>query len=238
MTTLSARNLTRTFGSGDNQVVALDDVSLDLRGGEFSLLMGPSGSGKSTLLAVLSGLVPPDRGEVVALGQEVWGMSDLQREQFRRQSTGFIFQGYNLFPALTVREQLEMVLLWAVEAPPEQTEGRVEAVLDLLDLTAKADRVPDQLSGGEKQRVAIARALIKDPLLIFADEPTSALDWHRGRQIVELLQGCARSRGAVLVVVSHDNRIIPYANRVLHLEDGRLGKGEAATHSEHLRRSP
>ena len=118
MTTLSARNLTRTFGSGDNQVVALDDVSFDLRGGEFSLLMGPSGSGKSTLLAVLSGLVPPDRGEVVALGQKVWGMSDLQREQFRRQSTGFIFQGYNLFPSLTVREQLEMVLLWAVEAPP------------------------------------------------------------------------------------------------------------------------
>ncbi|HEY7156455.1 MAG TPA: ABC transporter ATP-binding protein [Gemmataceae bacterium] len=238
MTTLSARNLTRTFGSGDNQVVALDDVSLDLRRGEFSLLMGPSGSGKSTLLAVLSGLVPPDRGEVVALGQKVWGMSDLQREQFRRQSTGFIFQGYNLFPALTVREQLEMVLLWAVEAPPEQTEDRVEAMLDLLGLAAKADRVPEQLSGGEKQRVAIARALIKAPLLIFADEPTSALDWHRGRQIIELLQECARARGAVLVVVSHDNRILPYADRVLHLEDGRLSQGETATHSEHPRRSP
>jgi len=238
VTMLSARNLTRTFGSGDNQVVALDDVSLDLRGGEFSLLMGPSGSGKSTLLAVLSGLVPPDRGEVVALGQNVWGMSDLQREQFRRQSTGFIFQGYNLFPALTVREQLEMVLLWAVEAPPEQTESRVESVLDLLGLAAKADRVPEQLSGGEKQRVAIARALIKDPLLIFADEPTSALDWHRGRQIIELLQQCAHARGAVLVVVSHDNRILPYADRVLHLEDGRLSQGEAATSSEHHRRSP
>jgi putative ABC transport system ATP-binding protein len=236
--TLSARNLTRTFGGGDNQVVALDDVSLDLRGGEFSLLMGPSGSGKSTLLAVLSGLVPPDSGEVIALGQEVWGMSDLQREEFRRRATGFIFQGYNLFPDLTVREQLEMVLLWAVEAPPEQAEGRVEAVLDLLGLAAKADRVPEQLSGGEKQRVAIARALIKDPLLIFADEPTSALDWHRGRQIVELLQECARSRGAVLVVVSHDNRIIPFADRVFHLEDGRLGKGEAATRSEHDRRNP
>jgi putative ABC transport system ATP-binding protein len=236
--TLSARNLTRTFGSGDNRVVALDNVSLDLRGGEFSLLMGPSGSGKSTLLAVLSGLVPPDSGEVVALGQEVWGMSDLQREEFRRQTTGFIFQGYNLFPGLTVREQLEMVLLWAAEVPPEEAEGRVEAVLDLLGLATKANRIPEQLSGGEKQRVAIARALIKDPLLIFADEPTSALDWHRGRQIVELLQECARSRGAALVVVSHDNRIIPYADRVLHLEDGRLGKGEAATSSEHGRRSP
>jgi putative ABC transport system ATP-binding protein len=235
---LSARNLTRTFGSGDKEVVALDDVTLDLRGGEFSLLMGPSGSGKSTLLAVLSGLVPPDSGEVVALGQEVWGMSDLGREEFRRRSTGFIFQGYNLFPGLTVREQLEMVLLWAVEAPPKEAEGRVEAVLDLLGLAANADRVPDQLSGGEKQRVAIARVLIKDPTLIFADEPTSALDWHRGRQIVELLKECARTRGAVLVVVSHDNRIIPYADRVLHLDDGRLGKEEAATRSGHDRRSP
>jgi putative ABC transport system ATP-binding protein len=229
--TLSARNLTRTFGSGDTRVVALDDVSLDLHPGAFSLLMGPSGSGKSTLLAVLSGLVPPDRGEVVALGQEVWGMSDLQREEFRRHSTGFIFQGYNLFPALTVREQLEMVLLWAVETTPEDAERRVEEVLDLLGLAEKADRVPEQLSGGEKQRVAIARALIKDPQLIFADEPTSALDWQRGRQIVELLRQSARERGAVLVVVSHDSRVIPYADRVLHLEDGRLAPGD-----EHERR--
>jgi putative ABC transport system ATP-binding protein len=220
--TLIARNLTRSFGSGDARVVALDDVSLELRPGEFCLLMGPSGSGKSTLLAVLSGLVPPDRGRVVALGQTVWNMSDLERESFRRQSTGFIFQGYNLFPALTVREQLEMVVLWAVEAPPAEARRRVDAMLDLLGLARRADCVPEQLSGGEKQRVAIARALIKDPQLIFADEPTSALDWQRGRQIVELLQASARERGAILVVVSHDNRLIPYADRVLHLEDGRL----------------
>jgi putative ABC transport system ATP-binding protein len=219
---LTARNLTRTFGQGDTRVVALDDVSLELCAGELSLLMGPSGSGKSTLLAVLSGLVPPDSGEVVALGKSMWDMSDLQREEFRRQATGFIFQGYNLFPALTVREQLEMVLLWGMEMPPAQAEHQVEAMLALLGLTKKADRVPEQLSGGEKQRVAIARALIKDPRLIFADEPTSALDWPRGRQIVELLQESARQRGAILVVVSHDNRVIPYADRVLHLTDGRL----------------
>jgi putative ABC transport system ATP-binding protein len=200
--------------------------------------MGPSGSGKSTLLAVLSGLVPPDSGEVIALGQQVWGMTDLEREEFRRQSTGFIFQGYNLFPALTVREQLEMVLLWAVEAPRAEAESKVEAVLELLGLAAKADRVPEQLSGGEKQRVAIARALIKDPQLIFADEPTSALDWQRGRQIVELLRDSARERGAVLVVVSHDNRIIPYADRVLHLEDGRLSPEGVPAGSDPHRRSP
>jgi len=224
--TLTAHNLTRSFGSGDNRVVALDDVSLELRPREFALLMGPSGSGKSTLLAVLSGLVPPDGGQVVALGQNVWVMSNLEREEFRRQSIGFIFQGYNLFPALTVREQLEMVLLWAVEAPPGEAESKVEAVLDLLGLTEKADHVPEQLSGGEKQRVAIARALIKDPKIIFADEPTSALDWQRGQQIVELLQASARERGAILVVVSHDNRLIPYADRVLHLDDGRISQPE------------
>jgi putative ABC transport system ATP-binding protein len=234
--TLTAHNLTRSFGSSDNRVVALDDVSLELRPREFALLMGPSGSGKSTLLAVLSGLVPPDSGQVVALGQNVWVMSDLEREEFRRQSIGFIFQGYNLFPALTVREQLEMVLLWAVEAPPREAESKVEAILDLLGLTEKADRVPEQLSGGEKQRVAIARALIKDPKIIFADEPTSALDWQRGQQIVELLQASARERGAILVVVSHDNRLIPYADRVLHLDDGRIGQLEVlAGHEPHKR---
>src|SRR5262249_3921596 len=223
---------------GDARVVALDDVSLELRPGEFSLLMGPSGSGKSTLLAVLSGLVPPDSGQVVALGQKVWAMSDLKREEFRRRSTGFIFQGCNLFPALTVREQLEMVLLWAVGTPAPEAERQVESMLDLLGLAEKADRVPEQLSGGEKQRVAIARALIKDPQLIFADEPTSALDWQRGRQIVELLQESARERGAVLVVVSHDHRIVPYADRVLHLTDGRLDQEETSAGPDQDRRHP
>jgi putative ABC transport system ATP-binding protein len=236
--TLTARNLTRCFGGGDTRVVALDDVSLELRPGEFSLLMGPSGSGKSTLLAVLSGLVPPDGGEVVALGLNVWDLSDLEREEFRRQSTGFIFQGYNLFPALTVREQLEMVLLWSAGTPPREAERKVEAMLDLLGLGEKADRVPEQLSGGEKQRVAVARALIKDPRLIFADEPTSALDWQRGRQVVELLRAGARERGAILVVVSHDNRLIPYADRVLHLEDGRFGRPEGPAGHEPPKRNP
>jgi putative ABC transport system ATP-binding protein len=235
---LTAHNLTRSFGSGNSRVVALDDASLELRPGEFALLMGPSGSGKSTLLAVLSGLVPPDSGQVVALGQNVWGMSNLQREEFRRQSIGFIFQGYNLFPALTVREQLEMVLLWAVEAPAREAQSKVEAILDLLGLAEKADCVPEQLSGGEKQRVAIARALIKDPQIIFADEPTSALDWQRGQQIVELLQASARERGAILVVVSHDNRLIPYADRVLHLDDGRIGQPEVLGGHEPHKRNP
>lgn len=228
----------RTFGSGDGRVVALDDVSLELRPGEFCLLVGPSGSGKSTLLAVLSGLVPPDSGQVVALGHKVWEMSNLEREAFRRHSTGFIFQGYNLFPSLTVREQLEMIVLWGMEAPPAEAKRKVEAMLDLLGLAEKADRIPEQLSGGEKQRVAIARALIKDPQLIFADEPTSALDWQRGRQIVELLQASAHERGAVLVVVSHDNRLIPYADRVLHLEDGRLHPPPILAGPEPHRRSP
>ncbi len=230
MRKLVAEHLTRTFGSGDNGVVALNDVSLELRGGEFTLLMGPSGSGKSTLLAVLSGLTSPDSGQVIALDRNLWKMTEVQREEFRRLNTGFIFQGYNLFPALTVREQLEMVLLWGADTSRSETRRRVSAILEAVDLTSKAGQTPDTLSGGEKQRVAIARALIKEPQLIFADEPTSALDWQRGQHIVQLLTNMARQREAILVVVSHDNRVIPYADRVLHLVDGRLSPPETIPH--------
>jgi putative ABC transport system ATP-binding protein len=151
-------------------------------------------------------------------------MTDPEREEFRRQAVGFIFQGFNLFPALTVREQLEMVLFWIAELPAAEARRRLAGLLDLLGLAGKADREPEQLSGGEKQRVAIARALIKQPRLIFADEPTSSLDWHRGEQIILLLKDCAQQQGAILLVVSHDSRIIPFADRVFSLEDGQLSQ--------------
>jgi putative ABC transport system ATP-binding protein len=229
---LTAEHLKRTYKSGASRVTALDDVSLELRSGEFSLLMGPSGSGKSTLLAALSGLIPPDSGRVIALGHDLWNMPEQKREEFRRQWVGFIFQGYNLFPGLNVREQLEMVLEWSAELARGEARRKVEGLLGLLGLEKKGDRSPDELSGGERQRVAIARALIKEPLLIFADEPTSALDWHRGHQIVEILRDAAQQRGAILAVVSHDNRIIPYADQVLSLEDGQLKPPEHESHPE------
>ncbi len=222
--TLRARGLTRTFGSGDTLTIALRDVSLDLYPGQITLLMGPSGSGKSTLLAVISGLLYPDTGQVLVQDQDLWAMSERQREHFRLRYFGFIFQGYNLFPALTARQQLEMILRWGKGAGGREARRRAGDMLDLLGLNKKAGLRPQQLSGGEKQRVAIGRALIKDPTFCFADEPTAALDWKHGEQVIELLRTAAHDAGATILVVAHDSRIIPHVDRVLHLEDGILAE--------------
>jgi len=226
--TLRGRNLTRIFGDGETQTTALFDVSLDLFPGQITLLMGPSGSGKSTLLAVLSGLLNPTSGQVLSLGEDIWKMTERQRERFRLQHVGFIFQGYNLFPALNARQQLEMVLRWGEGASARDARRRSEDMLTLLGLAKKSRLRPAELSGGEKQRVAIGRALIKNPQFLFADEPTSALDWAHGEQVVELLRNAAHERGATILVVAHDSRIIPFVDRVLYLEDGNLREPENA----------
>jgi putative ABC transport system ATP-binding protein len=220
--TIRGLHLTRSFGRGEVMTTALNDVSLDLYSGQIALLMGPSGSGKSTLLAVLSGLLQPDTGRVFANGQDIWQLSERQREQFRLRNCGFIFQGYNLFPALTARQQLEMVLRWGQGSSARAARLKADEMLNLLGLRKKADLRPAQLSGGEKQRVAIGRALIKDPTFCFADEPTSALDWKHGEQVIELLRVAAHDGGATIFVVSHDARIIPHVDRVFHLDDGVL----------------
>ena len=222
------RCLTRTFGTGEVRTTALQDVSLDLYRGQIVLLMGPSGSGKSTLLAVLSGLLQPDSGQVVTLGKDLWQLSEPEREEFRLRHCGFIFQGYNLFPALTARQQLEMVLRWGDGTSAREARQRAGDMLDLLGLTKKAHLRPAQLSGGEKQRVAIGRALIKRPAFCFADEPTGALDWAHGEQVVELLRLAAHERRATILVVSHDARIVPFADRVFQLEDGCLVEPDPA----------
>jgi putative ABC transport system ATP-binding protein len=226
--TVRARRLLRSFGEGERATVALRAASLDLQRGELAVLMGPSGSGKSTLLAVLGGLLRPDAGMVSVLGQDLWGMADRERERFRQRHMGFIFQGFNLFPALTATQQLELVLRWGEGLPVREARERSQQMLALLGLGHKLDARPAQLSGGEKQRVAIGRALVKEPTLCFADEPTSALDWAHGQEVAELLQAAAHDRGATVLVVSHDARLIPYADRVFHLEDGRLTE-----HDEH-----
>lgn len=223
--TLKGWGLTRTFGSGETLTYALSDVHIDLYPGQLALLMGPSGSGKSTLLAVLSGLLQPSAGQVLALGKDLWAMTETQRENFRLQHCGFIFQGYNLFPALTARQQIEMVLRWGEGASAHEARRRADDMLGLLGLTKKADLRPIQMSGGEKQRVAIGRALIKDPAFVFADEPTSALDWKHGEQVVELLRAAAHDNGSTILVVAHDARMIPHVDRVFHLEDGVLVEG-------------
>lgn len=220
--TLQADGLTRSFGEGETRTIAVDNVSLSLERGKFVLLMGPSGSGKSTLLAILSGLLHPDSGNVTALGTDLWEVDEKQREAFRLEHYGFIFQGYNLFPALTAREQLEIVLRWGKGAPTREARKRSDHMLDLLGLAKKKTLRPAQLSGGEKQRVAIGRALVKEPTLCFADEPTSALDWSHGEQVIELLVAAAHDRGAAVLVVAHDPRIMPFADVIYHLEDGSL----------------
>src|SRR6516164_520253 len=219
---LEGVHLSRSFGEGETKTTVLHDVSIELFSGQISLLMGPSGSGKSTLLAVLSGLLRPDSGQVLALGQDLWALSDRERERFRLRHCGFIFQGYNLFGALTARQQLEMVVRWGEGAPARVARRRADEMLALLGLAKKAELRPAELSGGEKQRVAIGRALIKEPNFCFADEPTSALDWTHGEQVIELLRTAAHERGATILVVAHDARIIPYVDRVFDLEDGRL----------------
>jgi putative ABC transport system ATP-binding protein len=223
-TALIGQDLVRSFGTGETQSYALRGVSVELRQGELNLLMGPSGSGKSTLLAVLSGLLRPDAGTVGALGKALWEMSDEQMERFRLQHCSYIFQGYNLFPALTAREQLEIVLKWGEGCSSREARRRAEGVLDQLGLLDKAHLRPAQLSGGEKQRVAIGRALVKNPTLVFADEPTAALDWENGQQVIRLLTQNARQRGAMVLVVTHDPRLMPYADRVFQLDDGLLSR--------------
>src|SRR5262245_60503851 len=212
---LRGRHLTRIFGGGDTRTVALDDVSLDVPAGQLTLLMGPSGSGKTTLLAVLSGLLRPTAGQVLALGEDLWAMTDPRRERFRLRHVGFVFQEYHLFPALTARQQLEMVLRWGEGAGARAARKRADTMLARLGLAKRAHLRPGQLSGGEKQRVAVGRALVKGPALCFADEPTGALDWGNGQQVIELLRGAAREGGAAVLVVAHEGRIVPYADRVL-----------------------
>ena len=226
MPALQGVHLSRSFGQGEMKTTVLHDVSLQLFAGQITLLMGPSGSGKSTLLAILSGLLRPDNGRVMALGHDLWAMSDQERERFRLRHCGFIFQGYNLFNALTARQQLEMVLRWGEGASARDARRRSEEMLTLLGLSKKEHLRPAELSGGEKQRVAIGRALIKEPNFCFADEPTSALDWKVGQQVIELLRSAAHDRGATVLVVAHDARIIEHVDRVIHMEDGSLWQQE------------
>lgn len=224
---LDARGLVKGFGQGETRSLAVQNVSMKLHRGEMTLLMGPSGSGKSTLLAMISGLLRPDDGTVHALRDDIWKFSTSRMENFRLKHCSYIFQGCNLFPALTGRQQLELVLRWGEGASATDARRRADAILNQLGLSKKGHLRPAALSGGEKQRVAIARALVKEPTFLFADEPTSALDWENGQAVIELLHKAAHERGAMVLVVTHDSRLIPYADRVMHMEDGKMVSVEA-----------
>jgi putative ABC transport system ATP-binding protein len=202
------------------------------------MVMGPSGSGKSTLVAALSGLLKPDEGRVMAMGEDLWSYRSAKIDRFRLDHCGFIFQGFNLFSSLNALDQVAVVLKFKGLSRRE-ARRRAEIALDEVGLSNRIRQRPSELSGGEKQRVAIARALAKDPQLLFADEPTSALDGETGQVIVKLLQRAAKQHGAAVICVTHDPRLEAYADRIIHLEDGRILSDErtkpAAEHAAHAK---
>lgn len=215
----------RSFASGGIAARVLQGISLQIRAAEMTLVAGPSGSGKSTLLAVASGLLRASAGGVVALGTDLNRLDDRALERFRLMHCGFVFQGFNLFASLTALEQVAYPLQHAIGGG-EDAERRAAAALEAVDLGGKFHLRPQALSGGEKQRVALARAIAKDPELLFADEPTSALYRDNGARVASLLHGIARNRRATVLCVSHDQRLIDHADRVIRIEDGLITADE------------
>jgi len=221
MAAIVAESISKSFVTGSVRAEVLRDLSIEIEAAELSLVSGPSGCGKSTLLAILSGLLHPEAGRVIALGEDLGRMSAPARERFRLQHTGFVFQGFNLFPALSALEQV-MLPLDYLGYDSARARRRAQSVLEEVGLGPRMSLRPRELSGGEKQRVAIARALAKEPQLLFADEPTSALDAANGQIVIDTLHRIARAHGATVLCVSHDPRLITHADRVLAMEDGKI----------------
>jgi putative ABC transport system ATP-binding protein len=224
---VTAHGLYKRFKTGRVHIEVLKRVDFEARHGELTMVMGPSGSGKSTLVASLSGLLKPDEGQVTAMGRDLWSLKSSKLDRFRLDHCGFIFQGFNLFAALTALQQVEIILKYQGVPKRERRERAANALME-VGLETRLHQRPSELSGGEKQRVAIARALAKNPQLLFADEPTSALDSENGQVVIRLLQRAAKSHGAAVICVTHDPRLEAYADRIIHLEDGRILADRAA----------
>ena len=218
---IQAHGIYKRFKTGRTHIEVLKRVDFDALHGEVTMVMGPSGSGKSTLVAALSGLLKPDEGKVSALDQDLWGLRSGKLDRFRLDHCGFIFQGFNLFSALTALQQVEIILKYQGH-PKKAAREKAALALAEVGLEARMHQRPSELSGGEKQRVAIARALAKDPRLLFADEPTSALDGENGQVVIRLIQRAAKQQGAAVICVTHDPRLEAFADRVIHLEDGQV----------------
>jgi len=210
-----------TLQSGSEPLQGLNNIDLTVQQGDMQLLMGPSGSGKTTLLSILAGLLTPTQGRVHLLGQEITGLSKAQLSRFRRENIGFIFQEFNLFPALTAVENIE-VALNVKEIRGSKARQQALSLLHQVGLADKAEQRPRNLSGGQKQRVAIARSLAGDPKLIMADEPTAALDSKNGHTVIELLRRLAKEQNRTVLMVTHDPRIADIADRVIYLSDGQI----------------
>jgi len=223
---ISVRDVTKVFIEGPNQVPVLHGVDFEVEQGEVVLLMGPSGSGKTTLLSIMGCILRATSGSVKVGGREVANLDERELPAVRLKNIGFIFQGFNLFPTLTVGENVELALdLKGIRGAKAKGESR--RLLEQVGLAAKYNSFPSDLSGGQKQRVAIARALSGSPGVILADEPTAALDSHSGRNVMEMMRELAQTHGRGVVVVTHDSRVLEFGDRIVSMEDGRIAEALA-----------
>lgn len=223
MDILKAEHVTKIYGTEENQVKALDDVSFTVEKGEFVAIIGPSGSGKSTLLHILGGVDTPTSGKVYMEGTDVYAQNENQLAIFRRRQVGLIYQFYNLIPVLNVTENMTLPVL--MDGRPINQE-RLQELLHLLALNGREGHLPNQLSGGQQQRVSIGRALMNAPAVVLADEPTGNLDSKNSQEIVELLKYSNEKYKQTLVVITHDENIALQANRILAIEDGKITRDE------------
>jgi putative ABC transport system ATP-binding protein len=215
------RGVTKTYGTGDARVMALRGIDLDVRRGELLMLVGPSGCGKTTLISIIAAILSQDSGNCEVLGEDLMDMGPNERTHFRGVSIGFVFQLFNLLPALNAVENVSVPLL-INGISRKNAETRASETLGQVNLGTRLNALPAQLSGGQQQRVAIARALVHDPKLIVCDEPTSNLDHETGRNVMNILRGIAKSPDRALVVVTHDPRIFEFADRIAHMDDGKI----------------
>jgi putative ABC transport system ATP-binding protein len=228
---VACHGLTKDFGEGEAKVQALRGVDLEVYPGQMTLLVGPSGCGKTTLISIIAGLLDPTDGDVEVLGEDLRRLKGQRLVQFRGAHIGFVFQQYNLLPALTAAENAAVPLLIAGVSRREAV-ARATAVLASVGLGDRARSLPSQLSGGQQQRVAIARALVHEPRLLVCDEPTAALDAHSGQVVMELLRRVAVQPGRAVTVVTHDNRVFGFGDRIVHMSDGHIEKVEVPTGRE------
>src|SRR5437016_3327109 len=215
------RGVTKTYGSGSSAVTALRGIDLEVRKGELMMLVGPSGCGKTTLISVMAGILDQDNGECDVFGRDLKHMGQWQKTHFRGQTIGFVFQAFNLLPSLSAAENVAVPLL-INGVRRREAIARASDVLSRVGLGDRTHSLPAELSGGQQQRVAIARALVHDPKLIVCDEPTSNLDHETGRSVMKTLRGVAKSPNRALIVVTHDPRIFEFADRIAHMDDGKI----------------
>ena len=218
---VNCRGVTKTYGTGDTRVMALRGIDLGVRRGELLMLVGPSGCGKTTLISIIAAILEQDSGDCDVLGQDLKAMLQTEKTRFRGASIGFVFQSFNLLPALSAVENVAVPLL-INGASWRDAEDRAKEALVEVDLADRLHSLPAQLSGGQQQRVAIARALVHSPKLIVCDEPTSNLDHETGRSVMNVLRGVAKSPDRALIVVTHDPRIFDFADRIAHMDDGKI----------------